>query len=63
MREHVANHFRLNNVAIGSTYNSHPVSLASAYATLQVFLEEGILQHVQALEPHFKSRLQVMFTL
>jgi taurine--2-oxoglutarate transaminase len=36
IRDHVAAHFRANNVGIGSTYNSHPVALASAYAALQV---------------------------
>ena len=36
IRDHVAKHFHSNNVSIGSTYNSHPVALASAYAAIQV---------------------------
>ena len=37
VRDHIAEHFRDNNVMVGSTYHSHPVAVASAYAALKVF--------------------------
>lgn len=40
VRDHVAEHFQTHAVGIGSTYNSHPVALASAYAALKVMLRD-----------------------
>jgi adenosylmethionine-8-amino-7-oxononanoate aminotransferase len=42
MRDHVAEHFRKNPTNIGSTYNAHPVPVASAYAALQYMLEHNV---------------------
>ncbi|GAM23892.1 hypothetical protein SAMD00019534_070670 [Acytostelium subglobosum LB1] len=50
-RDHVANFFRVNPIGIGSTYNSHPVTLASAYAALQYFLKTDVLGNVRKMEP------------
>jgi len=58
VRDHIAAHFRANPVTIGSTYNSHPVVLASAYAALQYMLEHRIVQRVAALQPHMEKRMQ-----
>lgn len=38
-------------VGIGSTYNSHPVALASAYASLQVFVRENLPQRAADMQP------------
>ena len=38
-------------VGIGSTYNGHPVALASAYAVVKHFLRSDVLAHVRAMEP------------
>jgi adenosylmethionine-8-amino-7-oxononanoate aminotransferase len=68
MRDHVAKYFRQNPVCffvislferqlgIGSTYNSHPVALASAYAALKVFFRDDVLGNVQRMEPVMKAR-------
>ena len=79
MRDHVANYFKhnpvTNNVScrfrcdtvaqlgIGSTYNSHPVGLASAYAALKVFFRDDVLGNVQRMEPVMKVSDQAMLTL
>ncbi|EGC34373.1 aminotransferase class-III [Dictyostelium purpureum] len=57
-RDHVADYFMKNPIGIGSTYNSHPVTLASAYAALQYFLKNGVLDNVQKLEPVLKKHLE-----
>jgi len=41
----------------GITFAGHPVSCAVALANLQVFADEGILDHVQANEAVFRSAL------
>lgn len=41
-------------LGIGSTYNSHPVALASAYAALKVFFRDDVLGNVQRMEPVMK---------
>ena len=41
----------------GITFAGHPVSCAVALANLQVFADEGILDHVQANEAAFRSAL------
>ena len=42
---HIIFDYRKNPIAYGSTYNSHPVALASAYAALKVLLRDGIVQN------------------
>ncbi|EFA76445.1 aminotransferase class-III [Heterostelium album PN500] len=49
-RDHVANFFQKNPIGIGSTYNSHPVTLASAYGALQYFLKNRVLDNVNKME-------------
>lgn len=38
----------------GSTYNGHPVALASAYATIKYMIEKRIIQHAAAMESHMQ---------
>jgi hypothetical protein len=42
----------------GLTFGGHPVSCAVALANLDVFEEEGILQHVRTEEAPFRERLE-----
>ena len=42
----------------GFTYSGHPVSCAIALETLQVYEDENILGHVQALAPAFQQQLR-----
>ncbi len=50
VRDHVAEHFRKNPISIGSTYNSHPATLASSYACLKYMLENKVVEHAAAME-------------
>ncbi|EGG15200.1 aminotransferase class-III [Cavenderia fasciculata] len=57
-RDHVAAHFQKSPIGIGSTYNSHPVTLASAYAALQYFLRTDVLGNVHRMEPILQSLME-----
>jgi taurine--2-oxoglutarate transaminase len=54
-RDHVAQYFMKNPVGIGSTYNSHPIGLASAYAVLKYMLKARVLDNVSKLAPIMKT--------
>jgi taurine--2-oxoglutarate transaminase len=41
----------------GLTYSGHPLACASAVASIKIFEEEGIIDHVRALEPVVAERL------
>ena len=45
MRPHVASYFDDHVFAGGLTYNSHPVGLAAALATIRVYEEDGLVDH------------------
>ncbi len=45
MRPHVASYFDDHVFAGGLTYNSHPVGLAAALATIRVYEEDGLIEH------------------
>ncbi|MCX5715072.1 MAG: adenosylmethionine--8-amino-7-oxononanoate transaminase [Candidatus Omnitrophica bacterium] len=42
----------------GHTYTANPVSCAAGLGSLQVFEQEGVLEHVRSIAPYFNSRLQ-----
>jgi putrescine aminotransferase len=42
----------------GYTYSGHPVSCAAALKNIEIFEREGLLEHVQAVTPHFQARLR-----
>ena len=44
MRPHVAEYFEDHAFAGGLTYNSHPVCLAAALATIRVYEEDGLIE-------------------
>lgn len=44
----------------GYTYSGHPVSCAAALKNLEIIEEEGILEHVKQVSPHFQQRLSAL---
>ncbi len=49
LRPHVAEYFEDHVFAGGLTYNSHPVALAAALATIRVYEEDGLVEHAAKL--------------
>jgi putrescine---pyruvate transaminase len=41
----------------GYTYSAHPVSCVAALKNIEIFENEGLLEHVRAITPHFQKRL------
>jgi len=60
VRDHVADYFRTSPVGIGSTYNSHPVALASAHAALQVMIKDDLVGNAARLEPVMQECMDAM---
>jgi len=54
-RDSIAAHFKANPISIGSTYNSHPIGLASSYAVLKYMLKNDVLGHVTKMAPLLKK--------
>jgi len=50
LRAPIAEHFRTHAIGVGSTYNSHPVVLASAYGALRHMLKNDVVGHAQRME-------------
>ena len=44
----------------GFTYSGHPVSCAAALKNIEIFENEGILDHVRQVSPHFLERLHAL---
>ena len=42
----------------GYTYSAHPVSCAAALKNMEIFEDEGILEHVREITPYFQEWLQ-----
>ena len=57
MRDPIARHFDDNVFWGGLTYNSHPLSLATALAVLDVLEEEGLVENAARLEPVMRSEM------
>jgi taurine---2-oxoglutarate transaminase len=49
MRPHVAEHFETNAYYGGLTYNSHPIALAAALATIEVYEQDGLLENARKM--------------
>jgi taurine---2-oxoglutarate transaminase len=49
MRPHVAEHFQDHVYWGGLTYNSHPLALAAALATIGVYEEDGLIEHARLM--------------
>ncbi|XDA99219.1 aminotransferase [Sulfitobacter sp. LCG007] len=44
----------------GYTYSGHPVCCAAALKNIDIFEQDGILEHVRAITPHFQKRLRAL---
>ena len=42
----------------GYTYSGHPVAAAAALKNLEIIENEGLLEHVRQVTPHFQNRLR-----
>lgn len=51
MRTRISDYFKTKPISVGSTYNSHPIGLASAYAALKWSLKNRLYDHVKEMEP------------
>ena len=51
MRRKIADKFETMYYSGGLTYSSHPVSLAAALATIQVYEEDGLIEHAARMGP------------
>ncbi len=45
MRPHIAEYFEKHVYFGGLTYNSHPLACAAAIATIDVYIEDGLIEH------------------
>ncbi len=52
-----------NTFLHGITFAGHPVSAAVALANLDIFERDGLLDHVKAKEPEFRSKLDTLSDL
>ena len=44
----------------GYTYSGHPVCCAAALENIRIIEDEGLLEHVRAIAPHFNERLHAL---
>jgi taurine--2-oxoglutarate transaminase len=49
MRPHIARYFDGHVFAGGLTYNSHPLACAAALATLEVYEQDGLIEHARRM--------------
>lgn len=47
-------------LAHGYTYSGHPLACAASLATLEVFQEQGILEHARALQPYWEDAVHAL---
>ncbi|MFK3738148.1 aspartate aminotransferase family protein [Massilia sp. TN1-12] len=47
-------------LAHGYTYSGHPLACAASLATLDVFEEQGILEHARALQPYWEDAVHAL---
>ncbi|MDP6932142.1 MAG: aminotransferase class III-fold pyridoxal phosphate-dependent enzyme, partial [Myxococcota bacterium] len=57
MRDAIADHFRQNVFWGGLTYNSHPLSLATAEAVIGVIRDEGLVENAARLQPVVRAHM------
>jgi taurine--2-oxoglutarate transaminase len=61
MRHHIAEAFETKMFYGGLTYSSHPVSLAAALATIQVYEEDGLIENAARMGEHMKAWHQRLY--
>jgi taurine--2-oxoglutarate transaminase len=58
VREPIAAWLRDNYFAGGLTYSGHPLACAAGVASIEIFREEGIVEHAAGMAPHFEAALR-----
>lgn len=56
--EMLSNSDEASSFTNGYTYSAHPVCCVAALKNIEIFENEGILEHVREVTPHFQSRLR-----
>ena len=51
-------HSQESSFSNGYTYSGHPVAAAAALKNLEIIENEGLLEHVRQVTPHFQNRLK-----
>ena len=51
-------HSQGSSFSNGYTYSGHPVAAAAALKNLEIIENEGLLEHVRQVTPHFQNRLR-----
>jgi adenosylmethionine-8-amino-7-oxononanoate aminotransferase len=59
-RKHIMEAFEEMPLGWGSTYASHPVSMACAYENVKYLLKNDIIGHVKRLEPVFENSMKTV---
>ena len=62
-RKDILDHFETVPLGWGSTYESHPVALATAYETIKYLLQNNIVQHVQTVALTFRNEMERLATI
>lgn len=60
VRDDIAEHFNDNYLPLGLTYSAHPVSLASALATLEVYEEDNLIERAAETGKYIDSVAEEM---
>lgn len=58
VNDKIADYFRENPFKTGSTYNSHPVALASAIANIEVLVEEDLVKNAKKLGDYVNLQME-----
>jgi len=58
VREPIAAWLHDNYFAGGLTYSGHPLACAAGVASIEIFREEGIVEHAAAMAPQFEAALR-----
>src|SRR5262249_9494455 len=58
VRQPIADWLRDNYFAGGLTYSGHPLACAAGVASIEIFREEGIVEHAAAMGPQFETALR-----
>eukprot|EP01084_Bolivina_argentea_P053432 98085_1 len=56
--DEIMKYFRNNPVGYGSTYQSHPISMACGYAVIKYIIDHGIVDHVKNMESVIANEME-----
>jgi len=60
VKEEIAKHFDETALPLGLTYSAHPVSLASALATIKVYEDENLLDNTIEMGKYMDTQLEML---